>query len=83
MPLQLSCAELLCHFPAGQEVQPIDPVVLYSPAPQDEHALTADAVEYFPATHSAQVFAPVLVPVFVIEPSWHKIQPVALLMSPV
>ena len=33
------------------------------------HWATFDAVEYLPAPHSVHVVAPVLVPVFVIEPA--------------
>ena len=33
------------------------------------HAATFDAVEYLPTAHAVQVVAPVLVPVFVIEPA--------------
>ena len=32
-------------------------------------AVTFDAVEYLPAAHAVHVVAPVLVPVFVIEPA--------------
>ena len=33
------------------------------------HAATFDAVEYLPTAHTVHVVAPVLVPVFVIEPA--------------
>ena len=37
-------------------------------------AATFDAVEYLPTAHPVQILAPVLVPVFVIEPVAHILQ---------
>ena len=39
------------------------------PATQSVHADAVDTVEYLPTAHAVQVLAPVLVPVFVIEPA--------------
>ena len=47
------------------------------------HESTFDAIEYFPDAHFEQVFAPVLVPVLVMDPAEQSMHPVALLMSPV
>jgi hypothetical protein len=41
---------------------------------QLEHAVTFDAVEYFPAAHAVQVLAPVPIPVFVREPAMQAMQ---------
>ena len=38
------------------------------------HATTFDAVEYLPTAHAAQLLAPALVPVFVIEPAGQSAQ---------
>ena len=38
------------------------------------HALTFDSLEYLPTAHAVQMLAPVLVPVFVIEPAAHCAQ---------
>ena len=38
------------------------------------HCATFDAVEYLPTAHAVHVVAPVLVPVFVIEPAAHCAQ---------
>jgi hypothetical protein len=42
------------------------------------HDDTSDAVEYFPAPHSAHELAPVLVPVLVIEPALQMLHSAAL-----
>ena len=44
------------------------------PAAQSLHDATFDAVEYLPAAHWLHVVAPVLVPVFVIEPAPQSMQ---------
>ena len=46
----------------------------YLPAGHDVHALTFDSLEYLPTAHAVQMLAPVLVPVFVIEPAAHCAQ---------
>ena len=46
----------------------------YLPFGHDVHALTFDSLEYLPTAHAAQMLAPVLVPVFVIEPAAHCAQ---------
>ena len=43
----------------------------YLPARQSLHASTADA-EYWPAAHAVHVVAPVVLPVFVIQPASHS-----------
>ena len=46
----------------------------YLPFGHDVHALTFDSLEYLPTAHAVQMLAPVLVPVFVIEPAAHCAQ---------
>ena len=46
----------------------------YLPAGHDVHAATFDSLEYLPTAHLAHMLAPVLVPVFVIEPAAHCAQ---------
>ena len=65
-----------------QRSSAFDPSVpTYLPTPQSVHAPTFDFVEYFPAEHLVHVVAPVLVPLFVIEPAPHAIQPVVELVE--
>ena len=47
------------------------PVSVIEPAPQAEHASTADPVEYSPATQAMHALAPAALPVSVREPAWH------------
>ena len=49
----------------------------YLPFGHDVHALTLDSLEYLPTAHAVQMLAPVLVPVFVIEPAAHCAQSLA------
>ena len=49
----------------------------YLPFGHDVHALTFDSLEYLPTAHAVQMLAPVLVPVFVIEPAAHCAQSLA------
>ena len=49
----------------------------YLPAGHDVHAATFDSLEYLPTAHLAHMLAPVLVPVFVIEPAAHCAQSLA------
>ena len=44
---------------------------------QPPQADAVEAVEYFPTAHAVQMLAPVLLPVFVIEPASHAIQSLA------
>ena len=46
----------------------------YFPAGQALHSATFDSLEYLPTAHAVQMLAPVLVPVFVIEPAAHCAQ---------
>ena len=70
--------------PGLQEMQAVLPCTFwYWPAGQLMQEATFDAVEYFPVAHFEQVFAPVLVPVLVIDPAGQAMHPVAPLMSPV
>jgi hypothetical protein len=41
------------------------------------HVATLDAVEYLPTAHTVQMLAPMLMPVFVIEPAAHVAQSLA------
>ena len=55
--------------PAGQTLHADEPsVAAYLPAGHAIQAATFDAIEYLPTAHLVQVLAPVLAPVFVIEP---------------
>ena len=47
------------------------PVSVIEPAPQAEHASTADAVEYSPAAHAVHELAPAALPLSVREPARH------------
>ena len=46
----------------------------YWPTTQSPQAASVEAVEYFPTAHAVQMLAPVLLPVFVIEPASHAAQ---------
>ena len=48
-------------------------ILWYVPALQSVQAATLDAVEYFPAVQAVHVVAPVLVPVFVIDPALQSV----------
>jgi hypothetical protein len=37
-------------------------------------AASVEAVEYFPTAHAVQMLAPVLLPVFVVDPASHAAQ---------
>ena len=49
----------------------------YLPAGHDVHAATFDSLEYLPTAHLAHMLAPLLAPVFVIEPAAHCAQSLA------
>jgi hypothetical protein len=54
----------------AQSVSLFDPVALaYFPGAHEMHDVAVDTLEYFPESHAVQLTAPVLVPVFVSEPS--------------
>jgi hypothetical protein len=49
-------------------------LAVYWPTTQSPQAASVEAVEYFPTAHRVQMLAPVLLPVFVIEPGVHMVQ---------
>ena len=62
------------YSPGGQSAHAVEPTAApYLPARQSLHALTFDSVEYLPTAHPVHVVAPMLVPVFVIEPAVHVV----------
>ena len=62
-------------MPAEQASHAAEPsLAAYWPTTQPSQRSTVAAVEYLPTAHAAQMLAPALLPVFVIEPASHAAQ---------